>query len=331
MSNPGTQKLPSSAKDIQLRAAEWIMERREAKDWTAEDQAALDAWLAQSPAHLLAYWRLDAAWNRTHTLAAMHNPSLEIAGEKPARPFPIFLKIAAAIGAVAVLGAGLAGYFLSPRDRTFTTPIGGHETVSFADGSRIELNTNTVLRARMTTDQRIVWLDKGEAYFQVKHDPAHPFIVMAGDRRVTDLGTQFTVRRDTGRLQVAVMQGRVWFDEQGKETRSHAMQSAMLTPGDVAIATPDSLSVTRKSAQVLAGGLSWRHGVLVFKYATLADAVAEFNRYNREQLVIADPAAAKLTIVGTFPTNEVGAFIDAAQTIFGLRVRNRGNQIVISR
>ena len=42
--------------------------------------------------------------------------------------------------------------------------------VSFADGTRIELNTDTVLRARMTTSERTVWLDQGEAYFQVKHD-----------------------------------------------------------------------------------------------------------------------------------------------------------------
>ena len=52
--------------------------------------------------------------------------------------------------------------------------------MNFADGSRIELNTNTVLRARMTTDQRIVWLEKGEAYFRIKHDSTHPFIVMVG-------------------------------------------------------------------------------------------------------------------------------------------------------
>ena len=77
----------------------------------------------------------------------------------------------------------------------FSTEVGGHETVTFSDGTRIELNTNTVLRARMTTAQRTVWLDKGEAYFQVKHDPAHPLTVIAG-HRVTDLGTEFLVRDD---------------------------------------------------------------------------------------------------------------------------------------
>ncbi len=318
----------ANAKAIQLRAAEWISERHESGEWTDEDEAALDAWLAQSPAHLLAYWRLDAAWNRTHTLSEARGPALSA---RRRVGLALLMKIAAGFAVLAVLGFAGVRYAVSPHDRTFSTPVGGHETVTFADGSRIELNTNTVLRARMTTEQRIVWLEKGEAYFQVKHDPAHPFIVMAGDHRVTDLGTKFTVRRETGKLQVAVMQGRVWLDETGKAKNPHAPQTAMLTPGDFATATPDSISVTRKSQAQLQGGLSWRHGVLVFKYATLAAAVAEFNRYNSEQLVIADPAIAKLTIVGTFPDNQVDAFIDAAQTIFGLKVKPHGNEIVISR
>jgi transmembrane sensor len=325
MSDPASS---NNAKEIQLRAAEWIAERHEAGEWTGEDQAALDAWLAESPAHLLAYWRLDAAWNRTHTFSEARGPVLE---ERARIGLPLLMKIAAAFAVLAVIGLAGVRYAMLPHDRTYSTPVGGHETVSFADGSRIELNTNTVLRARMTTDQRLVWLEKGEAYFQVKHDPAHPFIVMAGDHRVTDLGTKFTVRRDTGKLEVAVMQGRVWLDETGKAKNPHAPQTAMLTPGDFATATPDSISVTRKSQSQLQGSLSWRHGVLVFKYATLAAAVAEFNRYNSEQLVIADPQIAKLTIVGTFPDNQVEAFIDAAQTIFGLKVKPHGNEIVITR
>ena len=83
--------------------------------------------------------------------------------------------VAASLAILAIIGV-TAGKFLVPHAqvRTFTTPVGGHEVVSFADGTKIELNTNTVLRASMTTDQRTVWLDKGEAYFQVKHDAAHP-------------------------------------------------------------------------------------------------------------------------------------------------------------
>ncbi|HEY5236887.1 MAG TPA: FecR domain-containing protein, partial [Rhizomicrobium sp.] len=199
--------------------------------------------------------------------------------------------------------------------------------VRLADGSQVELNTDTVLRADVSADQRTVWLDRGEAFFQVRHDVAHPFVVMAGKQRVTDLGTKFLVRRDSTRFEVAVMEGRVRFDT----LDSHAPQPATLTPGDVAVASANAMLVTRQPAQKLASELGWRHGVLVFEHTTLADAAAEFNRYNSEKLVIADAAAGRRTIGATFRTGDVELFARAAQELLGLRVENRGSEIVISR
>ena len=72
-------------------------------------------------------------------------------------------------------------------------------------------------------------------------------------------------------------------------------------------------------------------GLLIFKYTSLADAAAEFNRYNRQKIVIADPDAARLQIIGTFPANEVDAFIEVAQSVFRLHVEHRGDEIVLSR
>jgi len=226
------------------------------------------------------------------------------------------------------LGTIGANSLVKPHDRVFSTPIGGHEVINFADGSRIELNTDTVLRARMNSEQRLVWLDKGEAFFQVKHDPAHPFVVMMGAHRVTDLGTKFLIHRDAGGLEVALIEGRAWFDRSDKQASS---QAALLTPGDEVVATARSMSVARRPASEIANELSWRHGVLVFKRTRLADAVAQFNRYNRQKLVVSDPAAASITIDGTFPTDGVRVFTDAIQSVFGLRIDDQGNQVLISR
>jgi transmembrane sensor len=320
LSEPG---LDRAAADIEAVAADWL-QRRHFWNWTKDDQAALDAWLAESLAHNLAYWRLEAAWDRTERLEALRAP--ETAPPRKAWSAP--LKIAAALGIAAIIGAAAAHYILMPRDRVFSTPVGGREVVSFADGTKVELNTDTVLRARMTTKSRTIWLEKGEAYFQVKHDGAHPFVVFAGDHRITDLGTKFLVRRDPGRLEVALMEGRVRF---GATDASPKSKSALLVPGDVVTATASTMFVTHKSSPALARQLGWEHGMLVFDNMTLADAANEFNRYNRQKLVIADPDAARLTIVGTFHTTDVKAFIDVAQDVFRLHVESNGNEIVISR
>lgn len=317
------------AKEIQTRAADWLMERYESASWNEESAAALEAWLSQSLAHRVAYVRLETAWNRTNRLVAMRKPAADETAAPQRRITPMFLKIAAMLIAIGVLGAAAVSYILSPREQVFATAMGGHRIVKLADGSQIELNTDTLVRVKMTEAQRTVWLDRGEAFFQVRHDYKHPFILMAGNQRVTDLGTKFLVRRETGRLEVDVIQGSVRFEtavNDGAQTRS-----ALLLPGNIAVATEQSIVVTRKLPQILADRLGWRRGVLVFDHTTLGDAVADFNRYSRKKLIVADAAVARMTIDGTFPTNDVELFARVARDILGLHIENRKDEIVIAR
>jgi transmembrane sensor len=312
-----------SAREIAECAADWI-QRRGFWDWGEPDQAALDAWLAEQPAHLVAYLRAEAAWSRTERLTALGRENFDAGESASARPFRTLISIAAAFVAAIAIGVFALQYTGQPHDRIFSTQVGGHKTIAFADGTRIELNTDTVLRARMTTAQRTIWLEKGEAYFQVKHNAADPFIVYAGRHRVTDLGTKFLVRRDPGRLEVALLEGRVRFGAANGDA-----QSALLKPGDVATATTSTMFVAKENLRKLNSELSWRRGLLVFKHTTLAAAATEFNRYNRQQLIVADPAAAQITIDGTFPVNNVEDFSRLTQVVLGLDVQNRGDDIVI--
>jgi transmembrane sensor len=314
----------TGADAVQIHAADWVLARRLTGAWNDADQQALDAWRESSLANHLAYLRLDAAWERAIRLEALRPLGPVEVEPRESRMPRMFLRIAASLGIIAVLGA-IGFYLAQPGTKTYATGVGGHELVTFADGTKIELNTNTVLRARMTTSERVVWLEKGEAFFQVKHDSAHPFVVMSGDRRVTDLGTKFLVRRDSSRFEVAVVQGRVWFDASGKQSAA-----ALLSEGDDAIASANAISVTKKSDQTLARKLGWRQGVLVFDRVTLADAAAEFNRYNHRKIVFADPAAGEHMIGGTFPATDVDAFTSAVQIAFGLHVQNKAGEIVIS-
>jgi transmembrane sensor len=136
------------------------------------------------------------------------------------------------------------------------------------------------------------------------------------------------VRQEPNRLEVALVEGRVRLGSADRNSRS---KPAVLVPGDVATATPSTLFVTKQSAKSLNNDLAWRRHLLVFDHATLADAASEFNRYNRQKIVIADPAVAQLMIDGTFRTNGVAAFVDVAQEALKLRVENDGDQILISR
>ena len=315
-----------NASDVEQTAAEWL-ERGASDDWNEARDAELEIWLAQSPAHAVAFMRLEAAWNRATRLAALQQPMLRKPLQGTTQPSrrPA-LKIAAAVMVTAAISVGGSLLAVHQKDQTFATTIGGREALSLVDGSKIELNTDTVLRMANGAGERKVWLDRGEAYFDIKHDAAHPFVVMVGDHRVTDLGTKFIVRQEGDRVEVKLLEGSARLDANS----GLPAQSAVLKPGDVAIATADQTSVTKKPVKELTQELGWRRGVLTFDHTTLAEAVAEFNRYNRQKIVIADRAAAKLEIGGTFPSDDVKLFGRATHIALGLRVEDKGNQLVIS-
>jgi transmembrane sensor len=316
-----------SSKDIRSRAADWVLEKHASGAWTDEQQTALDAWLQQSPAHLIAYWRLDDAWGRTNRLAALKTPVIgtkNTAGRSRAH----FYSVVAVLFSVFLISAGVLSYLSRSSERSYVTAIGGHQLVQLSDKSQIELNTDTSLRIREGGGQRTVWLDRGEAYFQVKHDSTRPFVVLVAGQRVTDFGTKFVVRRDAARVEVAVVEGRVKLETTDKNART---RSAFLAQGDIAVARENALLLTKSPTQSLSDELAWRRGVIIFHHATLAAVATEFNRYNNDKIVIVDNSAAHMTINGTFPTKDVAAFVRLSSAVLGLHVDSRRQETVISR
>lgn len=322
MSEPETAST-QNALEVQERAAAWLA-RSVGAEWSEQDQVTLDAWLAASSAHKLAYWRLNAAWTRSERLAALRTAP----AAPPSRPriWPIaFGLTAAALAAVVVWGIGFANWPPQPALQTFATPVGGHQILKLTDGSQIELNTDTVVQVGLGAATRTAVLVKGEAFFQIKHDPARSFVVNAGTHRVVDLGTKFLVRDDPGQLRVTLVEGKARLESANAKT-----QALLLLPGDVAVATATTMSVTARPPASMAAELGWRRGLLIFDNVSIADAAAEFNRYNKVKLVIADAPTAKIAIGGTFQANDVRTFAEVARNLLHLTVRDHGREIVIS-
>jgi len=317
----------TDAQPIEQRAAEWLEHRAFAR-WTEEDDASLNAWLAESIDHQVAFYRLEFGWDRTARLSILRTGLPQPAKEKPRDWTSRARLMAAVIVAAAICAGGAYEYLRGPQGTAYATDVGGRKILTLADGSKIELNTNTEVRLATDEGARKVWLAKGEAFFEVHHDAQRPFTVMVGDHKITDLGTKFLVRRQQDGMTVSLVEGRARVEAIGTDSKT---QMADLEPGDVAHATHASVSVTRAPIAKLETELGWRRGVLIFHDTTLAAAASEFNRYNRQQLIVTDPAIAKLTVDGTFPSSRVETFARLARDVLGLRVVNRGDRIVIGR
>lgn len=315
--------------DIEQHAALYVV-RREESGWSAEDQLDLDAWLAESMAHKAAYWRLEHGWREADRIGALGPETRE--QETPlARRFT-WQPLAAAASIVALLvvsavefGQGVPAPAVAAQH--FHTAVGGRRIVPLIDGSKVELNTASDLRTAVTDQRREVWLDRGEAYFEIAHMEGRPFVVHAGSRTVTVLGTKFSVRRDGDKVTVSVIEGRVKIDD---AVRPDAVPAAIITAGDVAVARGPSTLLAAKSEERVQSALAWRDGVLNFDRTSLAEAVTEFNRYNLKQIHIGDAETREIRIGGTFQASNVDAFVRLLHDAYGLHVRTETDAVTIS-
>lgn len=312
--------------EIEDTAADWLW-RRTSAEWNEDALSQLNDWLNESERHAAAFWRLEAVWDRAGRVTALRSPR-PVSVEQSSR-YRKWL----GFGAAAVMAASLIVFadwhsdLQIGRAQTFSTAVGGRATIRLADGSRIELNTDTAVTANITAHSRKLELKKGEALFNVRHDAARPFVVLAAGHRIVDIGTTFSVRTNNNSLKVTLVEGRARLESDGAGTQSHSTE---LTPGEVVVATADSMSISRMTTGELSDALAWKRGQLVFRHIALAEAAKELNRYNQTRLVIGENIAA-LKINGTFEADSVEAFAHTAQYAMHLRMKKSGNEIRLSR
>lgn len=300
---------------IDSLARRWVI-REDSGAMTDADTAQLKAWLEADPRHLGAYLRAQAAWtllDRARALPAESRPG--VAARRR-------VWIASALAATIALALG-AGLVLRPN--TFATAPGEIRTVRLKDGSTAILDSDTRLAAAIRFGRRDIRVEKGEAWFQVAHDPAHPFVVHAGREEVKAIGTAFSLTRTASGADVIVTQGVV---------EAHAGLTATpvrLPAGVKAVLTQGTAQVAAMSPQALDEELAWRDGRAAFSGTPLRDAVARFNRYNRRKLVLASPELGAVSIVGWFRLDDPESFARAVSVGLPARVSTSGEAIFIAR
>jgi len=318
------------ANDIESEAARWLI-RLEGEP-SQQTRAEFDAWLAADARNHAAYTRLQETWNRADILKRLRPLDGAVDArvlDKFGAPTPIsdapkkkrkkqLLTVALLLMFVA---ASIATWVSISRSawEIYETGLGGFQRLVLTDGSTLMLNTDSRIRVRMNSTRREVQLDRGEALFTVAHDTQRPFDVTAAGTRVRAVGTAFCVQlRAQTQLDVIVTEGRVAI---APADASHADPAgSSLAAGEMASIKGRLFRAQSIDDEHVAHKLAWTQGKIWFERATLAEAVAEFNRYNRRQLVIDDPAIAGLFISGGFEATDLDRFVAALST-FGVRAR----------
>jgi transmembrane sensor len=306
--------------------AEGWFARLHSPDCMPSEREAFARWMVD-PANASAYeacQTISALSSDLRAHRALVDDLLQDAGvshsEKATSPLARNWTPAMALAAtVAALAIGLNAVFTPnrPLPLTATTERGQQREVMLADGSRIQLNTDTILDWRMTTNERWVHLKRGEAYFDVARDTKRPFVVRAGSSEVRVLGTQFSVREENGRLQVIVRQGKVDVVPDSSRIADVTPTKVELTPGKH-LSYNDTDNVVRIAVVDPERSLAWRSGTLDFDAVTLDEAVSEINRYVSRPLVVIDSRLSGLRLSGRFNVGDSAAFLFTLRERFGI-------------
>jgi transmembrane sensor len=314
--------------DIERIAADWLA-RRDSGALSPAEEAAFADWLNASVAHRVSYLRLNATWTRTQRLAALeHRDAFAYPFAATAARLRQALRGAMAVTCL-VLACAAGWYGWQYSHSIYRTEIGAMQSLPLADGSRVTLNTNSKVRVALSKRRREIDLRQGEAYFEVAHDDARPFLVHTGEVDIEVVGTQFAIHRGDDSVRVFVNEGHVRvhaFVAAGGQR--HAME---LGAGDIAVLSARGIEHRHATPEELDAALSWRNGQIVFRDTPLAAAVAEFNRYRSKPLVIVDPQLAAMRIGGTFRTSNADGFLQLLQRGFDVDVSTQEEAVLLTR
>lgn len=302
---------------------------------TPVDYRRFEAWRRRSPEHAKAYADVEAFWAlldepaqrvfeqeeaQACLKACIDSPIRKATppvARRPMRRAFAGLALASTV-AIALWLPGAIRFWTSD----FHTQWGERRDFTLEDGSRISLNTHSALSVEFSPKQRLVQLLEGEAFFQVTHDPARPFVVATSHSRVQVTGTAFDVYTHDERMTVTVLEGRVRVYPDRAEDKGIELTAGLQASGDTQGLGP----VLRVDTQQ---AVAWREGLLVFELQPLAAVIDELNRYYPGKLMIADPRIRDRTISGAFHLTRPWDILAAIEKTLGLSSLNLSGALTL--
>lgn len=311
--------------DLNEQAIAWLV----ALDCGTADERTFHAWREADPRHAAAFAQAATTWRRTAdprlvSLLDQHEerePEPEPASE-PATPI-LSRRAAMGGGLAALLALGGAGAYMAwPRRAYATTAVGEQRTLRLPDGSHAMLNTDTRVSWRFA-DRRDFWIEQGEAALLVR-ETERPFRLYGDDFDARLNGGRFDIRLAERGGQLMVLAGQAAATYRGAPAG---------TIGAGSVLTMDD-GVTRIAAlgtDALGAATAWQSGRIVFNGMPLDRALAEFNRYLPDKIVLGQGDLGATRLGGEFRVDDPDTFLLALREAFDIDHRRQGDQILLFR
>lgn len=313
--------MPSSEKSRQDRqikeyAVDWVL-RMEGGPLTASERRELDAWLQMNAAHVRAFDKAQRLFSESgHALASDPDQAKRvIAGKGTGRASRLLLPMLLIIG----------GFYLADGPLWLRADVvsDSHEmpVIQLADGSTVQMNSESALAENQDSGLREVSLLKGEAFFEVAKDPARPFVVRAGDTRIEVLGTAFNVNRIGDLTEVTVTESNV------RVSCSDTDEELVLGPGMRVVCGGRTFRPIETVSPELAA--PWRAGRLVFDGQPLFRVIEEIFRHIPGDAYLFAGSRRTRRISGSFDLTDPEKALDSFARVFGLEMVRAGGMLTI--
>lgn len=300
-------------------AADWLL-RNGNRNQSPAEQARFREWLEDDPENCRTYRAAERLMGDARQ-AIQSDPAL---ADIDIRPRSVAKPISAAI-VLAGLATG-AFFALDGPLRLQADMIAGTDEMpvrTLEDGSVVQLNASSAIAVDFSPERRVIRLLQGQAFFQVAHAPERPFTVVAGETKVTALGTAFDVRYGKDDTEVTVTENAVQVDVEGQRSLS-----VRVTQGEQAILDRANEKAAISPVDALVA-LAWKRGQIAVDNAPLSYVVEEMNRHFYGRIVVAGPRLGKRRVSGTIKvadTDDALAFVTKA---LGVKATRLGPLIVI--
>ena len=341
-------------KAIQEESALWVV-RMEQQTLSDQESKELKSWLKASQMHAQIFRETVEVFGRADILMVLSEllPLEQVKEPQPRQRLrrQYSLAVAACVMAlVATLSVFLWEGVWNPFDNgqrdtaSYNTEIGGRKVVVLSDGSTVTLNTDTLVDIRFDKQRRGLVLNRGEAFFEVAKNPGRPFIVYAGDGQVTAVGTAFSVYKRHNVVEVTVTEGKVAVQsdraildalpapavDNALSGSRPPLTAVMLLSGQVATYDDDKIitKIDTVEPKEMVKNLIWQQGMLAFEAEPLENVIAEFSRYNQQEIIIVDDELKAVKVDGYFKSDDITGMLESLQYNFGVEITRLDNESI---
>lgn len=316
--------------------------KRLSGDITAFELSKLNEWLSQSPENERIANEYALIWEKSGTFNKQFSPNLEqdfskvqARIQKESKPVLQLLtfnqKLIRVAAALAILTLSVWGYKQFNTDDYYNAVATAQQlekqALILSDGSQLWLREGSSIQYPSSfagKKERLVKLS-GEAYFEVAHDPSHPFRVeLEQGATVEVLGTQFNVCQAPDVTKVLVRSGKVMFSPDGN-TKSPVLVANQKAVFDRKAGT---LSVTNVATL---NELSWQSRTLEFVNAPLSQVVLELGQYYHVKIALENPVLNNCPYSALLSDQSIKQVLDGLALTFQLKVINSGSGAYVLR